>query len=90
MFIYCSTKDSAKTVGELICRATSVENNKISWLVKDEDDSCVIEATCNGHCVAVVYYVGASVVGIEIDDNCASKVVEPLIENYGFEKVKWL
>lgn len=90
MFVYCNTKDSPRTVGELICRANSVEKNKTSWVIKDDDDSCFIEATSNGHCVAVVYCVGDSVVGIEIDNNCASKVVEPLIEKYSFENVKWL
>ena len=90
MFIYCCTKDSAKTLGELICRSNSVENNKISWLIKDEGDSCVIEVASNGHCVAIVYCVCDSVVGVEIDSSCASKIVEPLIEKYSFENVKWL
>ena len=90
MFVYCSTKDSPKTLGELICRANSIGKIKNSWVIKDEFDSCVIEATSNGHCVAIVYYVADSVVGIEIDNNCGSKVVEPLIEKYSFENVKWL
>jgi hypothetical protein len=90
MFVYCSTKDSPRTVGEVICRANFVEKYKSSWIIRDEGDSCVIEAISNGHCVAVVYCVGDLVVGIEIDDNCGSKVVEPLIEKYSFENVKWL
>ncbi len=90
MFVYCSTRDSPRTIGKVICRANSVEKNKNSWVIKDEGESCVIEATSNGHCVAIVYCVGDSVVGIEIDNNCASKVVEPLIEKYSFENVKWL
>ena len=90
MFVYCSTKDSPMTVGELICRANSLGENKHSWLIKGEGDSCFIEAASNGHCVAVVYCVGDSVVGVEIDNDCASNVVEPLIEKYNFENVKWL
>lgn len=38
----------------------------------------------------MVYRIGDSVVVTEIDDECASKVVEPLMEYYGFENVKWL
>ena len=90
MFVYCKTENSPNTVGETICRANFVKNSDRSWFIRDEGDSCVIEATSNGHCVAVVYCVGDSVVGIEIDDNCVSEVVEPLIEKYSFENVKWL
>lgn len=66
MFVYCDTNDSPRTVAELICRADFVENIKTSWQFKDEDDSCVIESTSNGHCVAVVYCVGDSVVGMRL------------------------
>ena len=90
MFIYCSTKDSPITVAELICVANSAHKNKNSWIIKDEGDSCTIESTSSGHCVAIAYCVGDSVVGIEIDIDCASKVVEPLIQKYSFENVKWL
>jgi hypothetical protein len=90
MFVYCNTEDSPRTIGEVICKANFVEKNMKSWILKDEGDSCVIEANSNGHCVAIVYCVGDSVVGIEIDNNCASKVVEPLIEKYNFENLKWL
>ena len=90
MFVYCNTTDSPRTVGEIICRANSVEKNRKSWILKDSGDSCVIEANTNGFCVRVVYCVGDSVVGIEIDNHCSSRVIELLIEKYSFEKVKWL
>ena len=90
MFVYCNTMDSPRTVGDIICRANFVESSERSWIIKDEGESCVIEANSNGYCVAVVYCVGDLVVGIEIDDNCASKIIESLIEKYSFENVKWL
>ena len=90
MFVYCSTKDSPKVVGEEICRANFVKDSGRSWIISSEGESCIIKTNSNDHCVAVVYWVGDSVVGIEIDDNCASKIVEPLIEKYSFENVKWL
>ena len=90
MFIYCNTKDSHKIVGEAICRANFVDGGERSWKVNEEGDFCTIEINSKSSCVAVVYSVGDSVVGVEIDDDCASKVIEPLIEFYGFERVKWL
>ena len=90
MIVYCNAKDSPKLVGEVICRANFVDGSAQTWIVKDGGDFCTIEINSESLCVAVVYSVGDSVVAIEIDDNCASKVVEPLIEKYSFENVKWL
>ena len=90
MFVYYNTKDSPRIVGKVVCRANFMKNSRRSWIISDEGDSCIIKTNSNDHCVAVVYCVGDSVVGIEIDDNCASKVVEPLIKEYNFENVKWL
>lgn len=90
MFVYCCTKDSPKIVGEAFCRANFVEGGEHSWKVNDEGELCTVEIYSKAHCVAVVYLVANSVVGVEIDDDCASKVIEPLIEIYGFDKVKWL
>jgi hypothetical protein len=90
LFIYCNTKDSPIKVGEAICRSNFVNDSKQSWIVNDNGNFCSIEFNSTSHCVAVVYLVSDSVIGIEIDDQCASKVIEPLIEIYGFEKVKWL
>lgn len=90
MFIYCSTKDSPKMVGEAICRANFVEGEEHSWRVSDEGEFCAINVTAKAECVAVVYSVSNLVVGIEVDDDCASKVIDPLMQNHGFENVKWL
>lgn len=89
MFIYCSTEDSPKTVGELLCKA-NFDNENHSCRVKDEGEFYTINNSSKTDCVAVVYSVSSLIVGIEIDDNCASKVVELLMEKYSFEKVKWL
>ncbi|UCF45074.1 MAG: hypothetical protein JSW44_00010 [Candidatus Bathyarchaeota archaeon] len=90
MFIYCSTKDSPKNVGQTICSANFVEEDKHVWKVKDAGEYFTIETDSKESCVAAIYRIGSFVVGIEVDDNCASKVIEALIEIYGFEKVKWL
>jgi hypothetical protein len=88
--IYCKTADGSKKVGELICKANSEE--KTEWLLKDEcdEDSWIIETNCKKSPNAMVYSISNSVVVIEADDECASKVIEPLMGKYGFENVKWL
>jgi hypothetical protein len=77
-------------VGEAICRANFIDGGDHSWKINEEDEFCAIERNSKGHCVAVVYSVANSVVGREIDDECASKIIESLIAIYDFEKVKWL
>jgi hypothetical protein len=89
MFIYCNTEDSPKTVGKLLCKA-NCDNENYSWKVKDEGEFYTINDSSKIDCVAVIYSVSSLIVGIEIDDNCASKVVELLMEKYSFENVKWL
>ena len=39
---------------------------------------------------ALTYRVGNEIVAIELDENCASNVIEPLMKKYGFENIKWL
>ncbi|MHA2323779.1 MAG: hypothetical protein ACXACB_00140 [Promethearchaeota archaeon] len=88
IFIYCKTQDSPMVVGEAICRANSVDGKRKSWVVNGDGESCSIET--EGEACGVVYLIGDSVVGVEADDDCACKIIEPLIIIYGFEKVKWL
>lgn len=73
-------------VGETICKANFIGDKRHSWVV--DGGSCSIETDSNA--CAVIYLIGDSVVGVEADDDCACKIIEPLISIYGFEKVKWL
>ena len=88
MFIYCNTKDSPKTIGEAICKENF--EGEENWALNDEGEFYTINVNSATNCFAVIYVVSNLVVGIEIDEDCASKVIEPLIKNYGFENVKWL
>ncbi len=66
-------------------------NDNNSWVVNESDDNCwVIETNCNVYTAGMLSRVRDDVVCIEVDDDCASKVVEPLIKRYGFDNVKWL
>jgi len=73
--------------------ANSVNGKKDegSWVINEsDDDSWVIETGCNKSATAIVYRIREDVVCIEVDDYCASNVIEPLMKKYGFENVKWL
>ena len=38
----------------------------------------------------MIYRIGSEIIVIEIDEDCASNVIEPLMKKYGFGNVKWL
>lgn len=88
--IYCKTIDCSKKVGELLCRANSEE--EALWILRSESEegSWLIETNCSESPSIMVSQIGGSVVVIEVDDECASKVIEFLMEKYGFENVKWM
>ncbi len=94
IWIYCKTVDDPKTVGEFICKANAPqeEDERRSWVIQDENESgtYTIGVACRDSTAAMVYRIGHSVVVIEVDANCAPNVIEPLIEKYGFDNVKWL
>ncbi len=63
-----------------------------SWVIQDENEpeTYTIGIACKDSTAAMVYRIGQAVVAIEVDDNCAPSVIEPLMERYGFDNVKWL
>jgi hypothetical protein len=88
--IYCKTTDTARIVGEAICKANSTED--LSWKIIDESeaDTCTIQTNCDGYAHALLYRIGLSIVAVEVNDDCAPNIVEPLMGIYGFENIKWL
>ena len=91
-YIYCRTSDNISRIGELLCKANSVQdkNKNDSWIVNEEDDYWIIKTDCNLSPAAIIYRIRNDVVCIEVDDECTPKVIEPLMEKYGFDNVKWL
>jgi len=88
--VYCRTTDVPREVGEAICKANSTEG--LSWNIKEEieADTWAIRTDCDRYAHALVYKIGASIVVVEVNDDCVSNVVEPLMEIYGFKNIKWL
>jgi hypothetical protein len=96
---YVKTKDEPKVVGDLICSFSFVQGlhpeDKYSWIMqKGKGDYWEIRGKYaplkDLSVVGIVYRAGDSIVLSEIDDSLASVFTDPLIEKYGFDKVKWL
>ena len=87
---YCKTTDNPRKVGEAICKANSTEG--LSWKIKEEieADTWSIQTNCDRYPHALVYRIGVSIVAVEVNGDCAPNIVEPLLEIYGFENIKWL
>jgi len=94
ILIYSKTVDGSKIVGEFICNTNvpQEKDERRSWVIQDENEpeTYTIGVACKDSTAVIVYRIGQSVVAIEVDDNCAHSVVEPLMEKYGFDNVKWL
>jgi len=94
VWVYCKTVDAPKKVGEYICEANfgQVTDDLKSHVKKyeSEDDCWLIETDPSNETSAMIYRIGNEVVVIEIDESCASNVIEPLMSKYGFDNVKWL
>jgi len=92
VFIYCKTTDDLKQVGQMLCRENSVIcKDHYAWKINESDDDCwAIQTNCNLSTAGMLSRVRTDVVCIEVDEDCAPKIIEPLIKKYGFNNVKWL
>ena len=94
IWIYCKTFDDPKVVGDYVCKSNfgqeTSENTSQVMKDKSEDDCWIIETDQRNETSAMIYRISNEIVVIEIDDNCASNVIEPLMKKYGFDNVKWL
>ena len=83
-------------VADYVCESNFSQENIESKLKvinesENEDDCWIIQTEHpNSETSAMIYRIGTEIVCIEIDDNCASNVIEPLLKKYGFNNVKWL
>ncbi len=94
IWIYCKTTDKPKEVGQYVCKSNFCRrsNHIESKVMKDEieEDCWLIETNSQNETSAVVFKIGNEVVAVEIDDDCAIYVIEPLMKKYGFANVKWI
>ncbi len=94
IWIYCKTTDSPKEVGENICKSYSnLEDNEFELCVtkdENEEDCWLLETNLKHETSAMVYRISDEIVVIEIDDDCATNVIELLMKKHGFANVKWI
>jgi len=92
IWIYCKTVDDPKDMGLYVCKSNfEQENLENKYVLKDEseDDCWIIETDNQNETSAIIYRIGPEIVAIEIDENCASTIIETLMKKYGFNNVKW-
>ena len=102
IWFYIKTTDNPKAVGETVCAFNFSQGvhpqDQYSWIMEPGRDEPGDYWEIRGKYAALkdlteiglVYRIGDTVVIGEIDDDLAQDVVDPLVEKYGFDNVKWL
>ncbi len=101
IWFYVKTADEPKTVGENVCKFNFIQGlhpeDKYYWVIeegKDEPGYWEIKGKYaplkDVSVIGIAYRIGDTVVLSEIDDALVPNFLDPLIENYGFDNVKWI
>jgi len=103
MWFYVKTNDDARTVGDAVCAFNVFQDahpkGKYSWVMEQgketgEGEYWQIESKYEElkdlKFVALVYRSGDTVVLGEINDDFVPNFMDPLLEKYGFDNVKWI
>jgi hypothetical protein len=103
MWFYVKTSDSPKNVGDKVCAFNVFEDahpkGKYSWVMEPgkaqgEGEYWQIKSKYEElkdlDFVALIYKAGDTVVLGEIDDAFVPNFLNPLLEKYGFDNLKWI
>jgi hypothetical protein len=101
IWFYVKTSASPKSVGEVVCSFNFYQGehpeDKYSWIMekgKAEEEYWEIKGKYDPlkdlASIGIAYRIGNTVVLSEIDDDLAPNFLDPLIEKYGFDNVKWI
>ena len=101
MWFYIKTSDAPKTVGDVVCANNIFEDQhpkgKYSWIMqqgKGPEEYWQImgkyEDLRDLTNVALIYRAGDSVVLGEVNDDFVPNILDPLMEKYGFDNIKWI
>jgi hypothetical protein len=101
MWFYVKTNDSPKAVGETVCAYNVFEDahpkGKYSWIIeqgKGPEEYWQIKGKYEGlgdlTNVALVYKAGDTVILGEVNDDFVPNFLDPLLEKYGFDNIKWI
>jgi hypothetical protein len=101
-WFYVKTTDNPKTVADTVCAynyATGEHpEDKYTWQTEQKNDESgeyweikskysLLKDTVT---IGVAYRTGDTVVLSEIDDELAPNFLDPLLEKYGFDNIKWI
>ena len=100
---YVKTSDNPQVVGQTVCDFNFYQGkhpeDKYSWIIqrgmdKDEGEYWEIRGKYDPlkdlTLIGLVYKQGDTVVLGEVDDDLATNFVDPLLEKYGFDGLKWI
>ena len=102
IWFYVKTDDSPKTVGDVVCRFNYVRGehpeDEYTWIMEErkEDDEVYWEIKSKYKelkelvLVGWAYKAGDTVVLAEIEDEFVANFLDPLLEKYGFDNLKWI
>ena len=101
IWFYVKTNDNPTSVGQVICDFNFIQGehpeDQYSYIMekgKDETEYWEIKSKYADRkempLVALVYRAGDTVVVSEVADDLAPNFIDPLLEKYGFENVKWI
>ena len=101
--IYVKTTDNPKTVAETVGKFNYYEGehpeDKYSWITEEaKTDEGETYYQIKGKyaplkdltLIAIAYRTGDTVALTDIDDSLTANFLDPLLEKYGFDNVKWI
>jgi hypothetical protein len=100
IWFYVKTSDSPKAVGEVVCKFNFYQGehpeDKYTWTMEKGKGEEYWEIKGKYGplkdlaLIGTAYRIGDTVVLSEVDDDLAPNFLDPLLEKYGFDNVKWI
>ena len=101
LWFYVKTGEDPLAVGQAVCDFNFTlglhPEDKYSWILekgKDEPGYWEIKGKYSElkdlSIIGIVYKIGDTVVLSEIDDDLAPNFIDPLLQKYGFDNIKWI
>ena len=102
IWFYVKTADAPKTVAEVVCNFNFYQGehpeDKYSWVTEFKKTGMEEYWEIKGKygplkdltLIGLAYRTGDAVVLGEVDDDLAENFLDPLLEKYGFDNVRWI
>jgi hypothetical protein len=101
-WFYVKTNDDPKTVADVVCEFNFYQGehpeDKYSWVTERKESGGEEYWEIKGKyaplkeltLIGLAYRMGDAVVLSEVDDDLAANFLDPLMNKYGFDNVKWM